>query len=586
MATDIIFRNILESMGDGVMTIGLDGKILTFNAAAEAILGLNEQDVLEKPFGEIFLGREENDPFNQTVLNAIYDADISHNKIVPWHKSKTLLSLEVTTSFLSTTENGLKKNVAVVVVFTDQTEVERLQDSEKRLTEELKEKHQELQKSYLNMEETNETLKAALRKVQIIRIAATIFVIILFVSVGLFTWKQTHIPSGRTPGETGHGEATRVYTVTPGALTDSITLKGVLKPVQIVNITSPMSAMIKEKLFQYGQAVNKGQLLLKLDRTETEVKYREAKTAYIEAAQKVKELNDWKNSNEMAKALQSVTRSKLALDGYQKTLQETERLFKKEIVPATEYASAKQQYTTAKMDYESSLREMDVVKEKGEGQNRHVADLKLLNARQKLQDLENQLRYSDIIAPVSGTVLLPDLVSEKDQKGKIAERGVTFSQGDILLSIGNTEGLSMTASVDELEVLKIKKDQDVNITVDAFGETIKGRVVHISSQAVKNTDGKKTASFEVTVNMDSIPAGLREKLRLGMSANMEIMLFNKPDALMLPIPAVRMEGPDRIVQVKDKATGQLKKVKVGTGMTTLDTVEILSGLKAGDEVVY
>ena len=37
MATDIVFRNILESMSDGVMTIGLDGTVMTFNAAAEKI---------------------------------------------------------------------------------------------------------------------------------------------------------------------------------------------------------------------------------------------------------------------------------------------------------------------------------------------------------------------------------------------------------------------------------------------------------------------------------------------------------------------------------------------------------------------
>jgi multidrug resistance efflux pump len=323
-----------------------------------------------------------------------------------------------------------------------------------------------------------------------------------------------------------------------------------------------------------------------LDKNETAVKYRDAKTAYIEAAEKVKELDNWKNSNEMSKAQQSVTRSKLSLDGYQKTLQETERLFKKDIVPATEYASAKQQFTTAKMDYEASLRDMEVVRQKGEGQNRHIADLKLQNTRQKLQDLEIQLRHSDIIAPVSGTILLPDLAGDKQQKGKTVELGVTFSQGDILLSIGNTEGLSMTAGVDELEVLKIKVGQDVRITVDAFGDSIKGRVAHISSQAVKSNDGKKTANFEVSVTMESLPAVLKEKLRLGMSANMEIMMVNKPNALMIPIPAVIVEGPNRFVTIRDKATNKGKKVKVETGITSMDAVEITSGLAAGDEVTY
>jgi HlyD family secretion protein len=586
MASDIIFQNILESMSDGVMTIGLDGQILTFNTAAESILGLRGPDVLQKYFAELFLIREENDAFNQTILNAIYDANTIHDKIVRWHRGDAVLTLEVTTSFLSTTEEGTKKNVAVIVVFNDITEVGRLQESEQRLTGELKEKHQALQKSYLEMEETNTTLQAALRKVQLIRVAATVFVIILFLSIGLFTWKQSGVSSKKTVTADKQGTAARTYTVNPQSLTDSITLKGTLKPIQIVNVTSPFTGMVSEKHFEYGQAVIKGQLLLKLDRAETEVKYREAKTAHIEAQEKVKELENWMNSNEMAKAQQSVTRSKLTLDGHHKTFQETERLFKKEIVPATEHANAKQQFTTAGMDHESSLRELQVVKEKGEGQNRYIAKLKLENAHQKLQDLENQLRRSEIVAPVSGTVLNPDMAGDKDKKGKIADRGVTFSQGDILLAIGNTEGLSMTAEVDELEVLKIKKDQQVRITVDAFGETIKGRVTHISSQAVKADGGKKAANFEVSVAMDSLPVGLRDKLRLGMSANMEIMLLNKSNVMLLPIQAVLIEGKDRVVTVRDKATQSLKKVRVEAGITTLDAVEITGGLKAGDEVVY
>jgi HlyD family secretion protein len=586
MASDIIFQNILESMSDGVMTIGLDGQILTFNTAAESILGLRGPDVLQKSFAELFLIQEENDAFNQTILNAIYDANTIHDKIVRWHRGDAVLTLEVTTSFLSTTEEGTKKNVAVIVVFNDITEVGRLQESEQRLTGELKEKHQALQKSYLELEETNTTLQAALRKVQLIRVAATVFVIILFLSIGLFTWKQSGVSSKKTVTADKQGTAARTYTVNPQSLTDSITLKGTLKPIQIVNVTSPFTGMVSEKHFEYGQAVIKGQLLLKLDRAETEVKYREAKTAHIEAQEKVKELENWMNSNEMAKAQQSVTRSKLTLDGHHKTFQETERLFKKEIVPATEHANAKQQFTTAGMDHESSLRELQVVKEKGEGQNRYIAKLKLENAHQKLQDLENQLRRSEIVAPVSGTVLNPDMAGDKDKKGKIADRGVTFSQGDILLAIGNTEGLSMTAEVDELEVLKIKKDQQVRITVDAFGETIKGRVTHISSQAVKADGGKKAANFEVSVAMDSLPVGLRDKLRLGMSANMEIMLLNKSNVMLLPIQAVLIEGKDRVVTVRDKATQSLKKVRVEAGITTLDAVEITGGLKAGDEVVY
>jgi PAS domain S-box-containing protein len=588
MSDETIFRNVLDCLDNGVMTIGREGRILTFNEAAEAILGLKAEEVLNRSFAEVFLVRPENDRFNQTILDAIYDADVIHDKLVSWQRNGAEIILEMATSLLVGKEGEAPVEAAAIVVFHDITEVSRLRESEQRLTGELKENHRALQESFLEMEETNGHLQTALRKVQMIRVGATALVILLFLSVGFFTWKQVGIPH-RAPGPAAGPAVTageRVFTATPQTLTDSISLKGTLKPIRVVNVPSPFAGMIQEKLFEYGQTVVKGQLLLRIDRAETEMKLREARTAHIEAAEKLREIEHWSEGNEMAKARQNVTRSKLSLDGHFKTFQETERLFQKEIVPATEYSNARQQYTTAKMDYDSALRELEVTKEKGEGQNREIARLKLENARQKAKDLEAQLGLADIHAPVSGTILMPDLAGDKEKKGQAVEQGISVSQGDLLLSVGNTEGLSMTAEVDELEVLKIVKGQEVRVTTEAFPEALTGRVSHVSSQAAKSEQGAKSARFEVAVAIDGIPAALRDKLRLGMSAGMEIMILNKPGAILLPIPAVLLEGPDRFVTLRDKGGQTRKKQKVETGITTPDRVEIKAGLKAGDEVVY
>ena len=54
MTHEKIHRNILENLSDGVMTIGKDGMIITFNKAAENILGLRAEDVIDRPYGEGF----------------------------------------------------------------------------------------------------------------------------------------------------------------------------------------------------------------------------------------------------------------------------------------------------------------------------------------------------------------------------------------------------------------------------------------------------------------------------------------------------------------------------------------------------
>jgi len=579
LTNDLLFRSVLARLSNGVMTIGVDGRILTFNAAAEAILGLGADDVLGKSLAEAFLQRDENDQFNQSILNAVYDADVIHNKVVAWQRDGQELTLEMNTSFLTDRETGIERKTAVIVVFQDITEVEGLRGAERRLTEELQTQHQALQKSYLELEEANDRQRGLLRKVQVIRVAVTVFVILLFIVGGLFTWRQggaLQRPPAGLPRE--EAAAARVFTAVPQTLTDSIALKGKLKPIQIFDVASPFAGTIQEKHYEYGQTVTRGQLLLKLDRADTEMKYREARTACIEAEEKLRELEHWGEGNEMLKAQQNVTRSKLALDGHHKTFQETERLFRKEIVPETEYANAKQQYTTARLDYDSALRDLAATREKGEGQNREIARLKLENARQKMKSLDAQMGLADVYAPVSGTILLPDASGDKDKKSRSIELGGSVGQGDILLSIGNTETISMTAEVDELEVLKIKKGQKVRITIDAVGETLEGMVAHVSSQAVKSQEEKRALA--------SIPEALRGRLRLGMSAKMEILVLNKPGALMAPIQAVSQEGTNRFVTLRGKGAGAAVKQRVETGITTLDAVEITAGLKAGDEVIY
>ncbi|MBM4276675.1 MAG: HlyD family efflux transporter periplasmic adaptor subunit [Deltaproteobacteria bacterium] len=585
--TEMVYKNILENMSDGVMTIGLDGRIMTFNSAAEKILNLKREDALNRSFGEVFLMREGNDDFNQMILNAVYESEKIHNAVVSYNTGEKILTLVVTASFLQSYEVGERKNVAVIVVFNDITEVERLRIAEVQLTEELRGKHKELQNAYLELEDTNKNLHTALKKVQVVRIFATVFVILFFLSLGFFVWKRASSPLqwlAREIPTAGRDVAmVKSFVVTPGPVSNSIALKGTLKPIKIVNITSPFNGTVKEKFFEYGQTVRKGDLLLRMDTSETELKLREAKIVYIKADDRLKELTDWESGDEVSKAKRSVTKAKLSLDIQKKILEETEALFKKGIVPATEYENAKQQFTSTKMDYESAELELKSTIAKGQGDNLNIANFELENARQKLKELEMQLKQSDIYAPVSGTIILTEL-ADKEKKGKAIEKGASFSQGEILLSIGDAEGLSVTTNVDEIEVTRIKKGQEVRVTGDAFPEILKGKVFHISSQAGKGEGERKTPSFELSVAIDKLSPEQREKIRLGMSANMEILIYNNPNALLVPIHAVKIEGKDRYVMVTDKSTKELKKVKVETGVTTLDSVEITKGLSSGDGI--
>ena len=571
---EIIYRNILENMSDGVMTISLDGRILTFNEAAERILNLKRTEVVNRLFGEVLLTRKGNDDFNQAILSAVYDASMSQNSTVSYQTEEKTLALSVTTSFLRSTPEGEKRNVAVIVVFSDRTEIEQLRQKESELNEVIKARHQELQKSYLELEDSNALLQAALKKVHMIRITATALIILLFVSIGFVTWIKSS--PGKSAGmlfKKKKDGAPMIYTVVPRNLTDSISLKGNLKPIKVVNVTSPFSGTVKEKLFEYGETVTKGQILMRMDVSDMESKYRDAKAAFIKAGEKYREVMNWQKSDEMAKETRSLDKAK-------KTFQETEILFKKGIVSANEYDDAK-------TNYENERQTFRTTKAKGEGENLTLAKLEFDNAKAKLNELQSQLGGAVVRAPVSGTIIRSGL-ADKDKKNKVIEKGASFSQGEMMISIGDTSGLSVAASVDEMEITKIKKGQEVVITGEAYpGISLKGTVNYISSQASPKTgdgDGSKVATFDISIAVASLPPEAAKMVRLGMSSTLSILTLNKPDAILIPISAVQTEGNDHVVTVIDRKTREKKPVKVETGITTLDSVEIIKGLNRGDEI--
>jgi len=589
MTQEKIHRTILENLSDGVITISRDGAIVTFNNAAKEILGLKAENVINRPFGEVFYGSEGNDQFNQAVLNAVYDSTMLHYNLISYRRGDEILTLAMTTSLISLDDKDGKKIAAVIVVFDDVTEIEKLRESEKTLTETVKAKHQELVNAYMDLESTNKNLQGALKKVQIIRIIAASFIFLLFITIGYVTWKKpvaSGSPSGRQAVDKSGQSSVKTYVADKQILIDKITLKGALKPLKIINIISPFSGTVKEVLYRYGQSVSKDQLLLRMDTADLEVKYREAKVAYIEALENMKKYENWEQGDEVTKAKRSLTKSLMTLESNKNKYENSDILFKKGIISKTELEGDKQSYESAKMDYEAATEEYKNTQGKGKGNQFEAIRLKLANARHKLNETEQQLKQSSIYAPVSGTVILSDAGPGQDKKGKTAERGISFSQGEVLVSIGDTEGLSVSAVVDEMEVIKIKKGQDATITVDAYPDIIlKGTVSYVSTQASQGEAGRKSSSFEVVAAAEKIPEGVQEKLRLGMSAVIDIIVLNKPDTIMIPIGAVSAEGANRTVTVQDKNTKELKKVTIETGITTLDMVEIIKGLASGDVIV-
>ena len=124
-----IQESIMRDMKEGVMTIGMDGIISFVNPAAEKILGKKAEKLLGHNFAACFFKYEENDSFNQTILDAVYDATTSHQNVVPYFTGEKTLQLHVTTSYLKNNE----ERMGVITVLGDISELSELRDAVKAM---------------------------------------------------------------------------------------------------------------------------------------------------------------------------------------------------------------------------------------------------------------------------------------------------------------------------------------------------------------------------------------------------------------------------------------------------------------------
>lgn len=117
--TEWIRHSIIQDMSEGVIVLGLDGKIAFLNPAAEEILGRPSMELVGKKYAAVFFDDSENDAFNQTILDAVYDHSRKISRDVSYHTKGVTRQLFVMTSFL----RYAGENVGVIVVLSDITEL-------------------------------------------------------------------------------------------------------------------------------------------------------------------------------------------------------------------------------------------------------------------------------------------------------------------------------------------------------------------------------------------------------------------------------------------------------------------------------
>lgn len=466
--------------------------------------------------------------------------------------------------------------------------------------ESLPDDYHQLQVAYFQLEDDKRLLEKRLRRLKRQRLWLIILILMIGVGIGgYFGWEKwlTYLPGHELialpvtihqPKEEPAIITGETLVVKTQLLQNKLSLVGKIQPLDQMEVISPLAGTIKEKHFEYGELVKKDQLLLVIDTTKEEVNYREVSTSYIKAQQKVKKLQNWETDPEVTMARRNLLKTQYALASMQRELAETRRLLDKGIVAALELDEKERQYQNEKLDYQSAQERLRQILEQGSAENLRIAELEMKNAEFKRQEIEQRIENARVVSPLEGVILTP--VQRDEDMPTEVQRGSFVKQDQVLFTIANLAGFLIRARVDEVEIPKLRLNQKVTITGDAFENiTLEGVISWISSQAEKDTSSyyssEEASLFPVTIAVNKLTAEQKQHLRLGMSTKMSVILAEKPKAILIPFNAVTTKEKKTWVTKINQKTGQPDQVEVKTGLTTVDAIEILEGLKAGDELV-
>ncbi|MBX7134455.1 MAG: efflux RND transporter periplasmic adaptor subunit [Fimbriimonadaceae bacterium] len=194
-----------------------------------------------------------------------------------------------------------------------------------------------------------------------------------------------------------------------------------------------------------------------------------------------------------------------------------------------------------------------------------------------LKNAKVQLDSTTVLAPRDGVVTIKYL-----EEGTIIPPGTsTFAQGTSIVQLSDTTQMFVECAVDEADIAQVHEKQNVRVIVEAFPSAeIRGTVERVNPSAT--TTQNVTA---VKVRVKILP-GSKVKLLPGMNATCEFLTLEKKDVLIAPSQAIQRDGDKIYVKVKNPSpTGQPIRREVTIGESGNDGVEILSGLKEGEEVV-
>ena len=378
------------------------------------------------------------------------------------------------------------------------------------------------------------------KKVAIFSVAAlALAVLVVF---GAMKAKAGDKKEPELPVKTGKAEVADIQV--------KVTEVGTVEPEVKVDVKSAISGKVVDIFHRDGDVVKRGEILARVE-------------------------PDLNQAQSLAETKNSLSSTMIRYEQAKKNFESDHKLFLEGLLAPKQNRDSEAEYLSAKQEFEKSQEKYNLVEKSGIPINQSAASF----------------HGSNVVAPMTGVVLTKNI-----QPGESITSGVSsFNAGTVLFTVADVSSMIVKAGVNEVDIGKIRVGMPVKVTLDAYPKTkFNGRIDRIAP-AVRIDD--KVRVFDVEIRLDA--QGV--ELRSGMTANIEVNGERKDKVLTVPVESVFQRDEGEIVYVKKKIDPKAKPVKVAkddkeawkrffdrrtvvTGLADNSRVEILSGLKSGEEV--
>jgi HlyD family secretion protein len=404
-------------------------------------------------------------------------------------------------------------------------------------------------------------------------------------------------------------------------LASVVTASGEIKPKNYINIGSNAMApsRITDLVVKEGDRVKRGQLLARLESVQPEanVAAQKASVSSAEADSTASEASVKAADENLTMLQATVDRAKSDLEQAKLNWNRGEQLFQDKLIARQDYDQRRLAFDSAN----AALRESQARYAQARAQREQWA-AQLASSQRRVALANAQLHVAtDVLERTYATAPLDGMVTNLPVRvGETVVPGLQNQPSSLIMTIADMSLITAEVKVDETDIVNVSLNQPADITVDAIpNKTFKGHVIEIGNTAILRSTGlaasqsaissQEAKDFKVVIAMDNPP----DEIRPGLSCTAKVTTATRQSVLTIPIQALTVRQKGQLepkkpgkggVQAATKLSPAEEKAKkeelqgvfvlhgekatfqkVDTGITGATDIEVVKGLKDGDEIV-